>query len=98
MLEILPFAGGGAAGVALASALSVGVLRRYRVVGPLIEAETRRALWLRVLTLVVWLLAVALGAWYLNVFLASVHVWVGYVAGAVTAAALAALGIGVALL
>jgi hypothetical protein len=98
MLEILPWAGAVSVGLALLSATSVGVLRRAGTVGPLIEAETRRALWLRVLTLTAWLLAVSLGCWYLSEFLSSVHEWVGYVAGGVTALALAALGIGVALL
>jgi len=82
----------------LISATSVGVLRRSGTVGPLIEAETRRALGLRVLTLTLWLIAVSLGGWYLNEFLSSLHVWVGYLTGGLTALGLAALGIGVALL
>jgi hypothetical protein len=98
MFEILPWAGGASAGLAVASALSIGTLRRAGVVGPLIEAETRRSIWLRAVTLVVWLLVVAIGCWYLSEFLSSVHVWVGYSVGGLTALALAALGIGVALL
>lgn len=98
MLEILAYSAAVAAGLAVASALAVGLLRRASVVGPLIEAETRRSLWLRLPALVLWLAAVLVGAWYLNVFLASIHPWVGYVTGALAAAALVALGIGVALL
>lgn len=98
MLETLAYSAAYAAGLAILSALGVGLLRRVSVVGPLIEAERRRPLWLRVPTLVVWLTAVLFGAWYLNVFLASVHEWVGYGVGALAGLALAALGIGVALL
>lgn len=98
MLETLTYAAAAAAALALGSALGVGLLRRAAVVGPLIEADRRRPLWLRVSTLALWLTAILLGAWYLNVFLASVHEWVGYGVGALVAAALAALGIGVALL
>lgn len=98
MLETLTHSAATAAGLALLSTLGVGLLRRASVVGPLIEADRRRPLWLRVPTLVLWLTAILFGAWYLNVFLASVHEWVGYGVGAVAAVALAALGIGVALL
>jgi len=98
VLEILPWAGGASTGLAVVSALSIGALRRAGVVGPLIEAETRRSIWLRGVTLVVWLLVVSIGGWYLSEFLSSVHVWVGYTVGGLTALALAALGIGVALL
>ena len=85
-------------GLAVLSAASVGVLRRSGKVGPLIESETRRALWVRLLTLILWLAAVSIGCWYLSDFLSSLHEWVGYVTAGVTAVALAALGIGVALL
>lgn len=98
MPEILPWAGGASAGLALASALSIGALRRAGVVAPLIEAETRRSVWLRATTLIVWLLVVSIGCWYLSEFLSSVHVWVGYAVAGLTALALAALGVGVALL
>lgn len=98
MLEILPWAGAASVGLALASALSIGLLRRSGVVGPLIEAETRRSIWLRGATLAAWFLVVSIGCWYLSEFLSSVHVWAGYGVGGVTALALAALGTGVALL
>jgi hypothetical protein len=98
VLEILPWAGGASLGLALVSASSIAVLRRAGTVAPLIEAETRRSLWLRVLTLTAWLLAVSVGCWYLIEFLSSVHEWVGYVIGGLAAVGLAAWGVGVALL
>ena len=88
----------GGAGLAAVSTATVALLRSRGAVGPLIEAEKRHALWLRVLALVAWLTLVAFSAWHLNVFLATIHEWVGYGVGALVAAALAALGIGVALL
>lgn len=98
MLDILVRAAAGAGGLAVVSALAVALLRRASVVGPLIDADRRRAIWLRVPALVLWLTAVLFGAWYLNVFLGGIHEWVGYGVGGLVAAALAALGIGVALL
>lgn len=98
MLETLAYSAAVAAALAVASAAVVGLLRRASVMGPLLEAEKRRSIWLRLPALLLWLVAVLLGAWYLNVFLASIHPWVGYGVGALAAAALTALGIGVALL
>lgn len=98
MLEILMWSAIGGSGLAVLATATVALLRDRGLVGPLIEAEKRRSLWLRVLALVAWLTLVAFSAWYLNVFLATIHEWVGYGVGALVAAALAALGIGVALL
>lgn len=98
MIEDLTYALTTALAVTVLSTAVIAVLRRRGWIGPLLDAATRRPMWLRVPALAVWVFGVTWGQIVLTQFLSRSMDWVGTTLGWIAGVALTALGVGVALL
>ena len=98
MIEDLTYAISTALAVSVVSATVIAVVRRRGWIGPLLDAEARRPIWLRTPALVVWIFGMTWGRIALIPALAASMDWVGTTLGWIAWVAFTALGVGVALL
>ena len=98
MIEDLTYALATALAVTALSTATIAILRRRGWIGPLLDAETRRSLWLRSSTLAIWVFGVTWGRLELAPFLSGSMDWLGTTLAWAAGIALTALGVGVALL
>ena len=98
MSEELTYSLAAGLGITLVATPAIAFIRSQGWIGPLLDAETRRPLVLRVLALAIWIFGVTFAAIALTDFLSSQMGWLATALGWASGVALTALGVGVALL